>query len=238
MNFLKSLLILLAIAEAPNVYGQSKPTESEEKPYIEVVGSADLDIVPDEIFINIILREKIVNKEKVTIEFQEEKLKAALGEIGINLKNLSLSDANSDYVKVKWRTREVIAKREYTLKLMDATSVGRVFEQFDKLEIYDASISKVNHTKLDSLKKVVKIKCIQAAKSKADYLLTAIGEQTGKALIVREKEVNSDSEFRAYRGNVQDRTHYDKEIVKDDMVEIQFSKIKIQAFIYVKFEIK
>lgn len=73
-----------------------------------------------------------------------------------------------------------VNKKEYTLKVKNAIELGRMFQELEKLEITDAFISKVNHSKIDSLRKEVRILAIKAAKDKADYLLTAIGEQTGK----------------------------------------------------------
>lgn len=239
---IKMFLILTTLTIATNAFGQTK-VDNEEKPYIEVTGSADQEVIPDEIYINIIIREKYVNKEKITIESQEEKLKTCLKDIGVEIKNLYLSDANADYVKVKWRTKDILTKKDYTLKVSNATTVGQVFLQLDKLEITDAFIAKVNHSKLDSLKKEMKIVAIKAAKKKADYLLTAIGEQTGKPLIVQEQE-NRITPIAGvnYRASRSSETAYNVDQVKvtgsGEVEELQFKKIKIEAFIYVKFAIK
>jgi len=112
-----------------------------------------------------------------------------------------------------------------------------VFQQLDKLEITDAFIAKVNHSKLDSLNKEVKILAIKAAKNKADYLLTAIGEQTGKPLIVEERENGITSRAKVlYSGRYVDGVRVTSDSDKEE--ELQFKKIKIEAFIYVKFAIK
>ncbi len=223
---------------AIRTFGQTR-MDCEEKPYIEVNGSAEQEVIPDEIYISIIIREKYVNKEKVTIESQEEKLKTYLKEIGVDIKNLYLSDANADYVKVKWRTKDVLTKKDYTLKVSDATTVGKVFQKLDKLEITDASIERVDHSKLDSIKKEVKIKAIKAAKNKADYLLAAIGEQTGKPLIVQERDNGMPLHFAANVRNDEEAYSWDSAGTrKDKKEEIEFSKIKIEASIYVKFAIK
>ena len=242
MTNIKTFLIVVALTITTNTFGQTK-VDCEEKPYIEVTGSADQEVIPDEIYINIIIREKYVNKEKVTIESQEEKLKTYLKDIGVDIKNLYLSDANADYVKVKWRTKDVLTKKDYTLKVYTATTVGQVFQQLDKLEITDAFIAKVYHSKLDSLKKEVKILAIKAAKNKADYLLTAIGEQTGKPLIVQERE-NDIKPISGVniRGSRSEGIYYSNPFIdgisQDKEEELQFKKIKIEAFIYVKFAIK
>lgn len=236
MTNIKIFLIVVALINTTNTFGQTK-VDCEEKPYIGVTGSADQEVIPDEIYINIIIREKYVNKEKVTIEIQEEILKTYLKDIGVDIKNLYLSDANADYVKVNWRTKDVLTKKDYTLKVSNATTVGQVFQQLDKLEITDAFIAKVNHSKLDSLNKEVKILAIKAAKNKADYLLTAIGEQTGKPLIVEERENGITSREKVlYSGRYIDGVRRTSDSDKEE--ELQFKKIKIEAFIYVKFAIK
>ena len=118
-------------------------------------------------------------------------MKEALKSIGINLDNLSLSDANANYIRVKWTKKDVITKNEYVLKVGDAITVGKVFEKLDELKIIDAKISKVSHSKIEEFKKEVRIMAIRAAKEKADYLLSAIGEQTGKPLKVYENSTYS-----------------------------------------------
>ncbi len=241
-TYIRSVLFGIALTTTTMSFGQNK-IENEEKSYIQVIGSAEKEIVPDEIYINIIIREKYVNKEKLTIESQEENLKSNLKEIGVDLNNIFLSDANADYVRVNWRKQDVLTKKNFTLKVSDATSVGQVFLQLEKLDITDAYISKVNHTKLDSFKKEMKILAIKAAKNKADYLLTAIGEQTGKILIVQELENGIKPEAGiTIGGSRSEGTEYIIDGIqvrgKAQAEELQFKKIKIQAFINVKFGIK
>lgn len=239
---MKNSLLLIALLATTISFGQTaKPIE--EKPFIEVVGTADQEVTPDEIYINIVIRERYANREKITIETQEEDLKSALRGIGIDIKNLYLSDANADYVKVKWRTKDVLTKKEYTLKVNTATSVGEVFQLLDKIEITDAYIGRVNHSKLDSLKKENKIKAIKAAKEKADYLLAAIGEQAGKPLIIQERDNAYINPVTANYTNRLDEVvvagyGYNQSRAKSEDQEIQFKKIKIQSSIYIKYLIR
>lgn len=241
MNRLKQLLTMAFLLTTILTFGQTNTPKTEEQPYIEVTGTAEKEIIPDEIYIGIIIREKYVNKVKVTIEEQEEKLKNAVKLLGIDLTNLYLSDANADYVKVRWQKKDVLTKKDYTLKVSNATTVGQVFQELEKLEITDAFISRVSHSKLDSLRKEVKIMAIKAAKDKADYLLTAIGEQTGKPLIIKENETLPLSNLTGVniRGGRSESFFIDGVKVRDkEDDEIQFQKIKIQTSIYVKFSIK
>ena len=212
-------------------FSQSKPTISDDKPYIDVTGTAEMEVIPDEIYIQFTLKEKNESKTKITIESQEEQLKSQLNANGIDLKNLYLSDANSDYVKVSWRKKEIVTQKDYTLKVADAAAVSVVFMLLEKLQILDAYISKVNHSKMVDFRKEVKIKAIQAAKEKADYLLESIGEKTGKPLVVKEQE----SDAVVLRSNVALKGYIADEIENN---ELQFKKIKIQSSIYVKFSIQ
>lgn len=235
--FIATVLIILINTTSR---AQTTSTKSDNQPYIEVNGTAEKEVVPDEIFISITLREKYVDKTKITIDIQEESLINALKNIGIDLSNLYLSDANADYVKVYWQKKDVLTRKDYTLKVSNATAVGNVFIELDKIKITDAYVAKVNHSKIDSLKKDVKIKAIQSAKDKADYLLQAIGEKTGKPIIVKENEVpmmfNDGSSVR----NLNSVTIISERDKLEDKLDtdIQFNKILVTSNIYVKFLIQ
>lgn len=237
------LLLVSLIGSISLVNAQTATSEeNEQKPYIEVTGVAEINIIPDEIYISIELRERYESKEKITIDTQEEKLKASLKEIEIDISNLTLSDANAYYTRVRYKTKDVLAQKSYILKVNDAAKLGEVFKQLDKLEIWDADISRVDHTKLDSLKKAVRIKAIKAAKAKADYLLAAIGEQTGKTLIVMESEIPDINN--QYQGNTNNNSSYanfrlmDYAETNTDNEVIRFRKVKLRSAIFVKFAIK
>ncbi len=143
---------------------------------------------------------------------------------------------------MKWTKKDVITKTEYILKVGNALIVGKVFEKLDELKIVDANISKVSHSKILEFKKEVRVMAIKAAKEKADYLLKAIGEQTGNALKVYEVNSNylRDDGYLNVRGSRSEISviNYRLEMKGSDKVVIQFKKIKLQASIHVKFEIK
>ena len=244
MNKVKQILTLAFFLTTIITSGQVNTTKTEEQPYIEVNGTSEMEVVPDEIYIGIIINEKYENRVKVSIEEQEEKLKSAVKSLGIDLSNLYLSDVNADYVKIRWQKKDVLTKKDYTLKVSNATTVGLVFLELEKLEIRDAFISKVNHSKMDSLRKEVKTKAIKAAKDKADYLLAAIGEQTGKPLVVKDNEYTSVGNMANV--NVRGSSSFGEVFFVDGINkmrsegnnEIEFRKIKIQTSIYIKFSIK
>jgi len=229
----KQYLILLFIAFLP-AFGQSK---IEDIPYIDVTGTAEKEVIPDEIYVSIILRERFEGRNKVTIEAQEEKLKDTLRRLNIGLDQLSVAGANAGYIRVSRKTKDVITRKDYELKLGDATTLGNLFEALDQIAITEANVARVHHSKMDELRREVRIQAIKAAKTKADYLLSAIGEQTGKPLVVQERDAYAPMPL----SNVQNRIMETIAGVADAVSgedEIQFSKIKIQISVYVKFGIK
>jgi uncharacterized protein YggE len=235
-----SFLFILLVLISTGLFSQPSGNRIDEKPFIEVTGIAEQEIVPDEIFVSITLREIFVNREKVTIDAQETRLKEALTSIGISLNNLSLADADADYVRVRWTRKDLLTRKDYILKLNSAMQVGQVFQELDKLEINDANVSRVNHSKIDSLNKAVKIMAIKAAKEKADYLLAAINEKTGQPLIINEsgqKFLHASPGVINTRGARLNEVEYFVDGVKTKGIEkeIQFEKIKIRSEIYVKF---
>ncbi len=238
MKSLKTISILLLTSISSMVLGQTTENTNIEKAYIEVTGTAEKEVSPDEIYISITIKEREQGREKITIEKQEEELKKAIINIGIPLENLSLSDANADYIRVKLIKKEVISQSEYLLKVKDAKTVALVFKELDNLKILEAYISKVSHSEIENLNKEVKVMAIKSAKEKADYLLNAIEEETGKPLIIRE---NSFSNLSALTANTRGPRNQSTPLYVDgkkSKQHIQFKKIKLSSSIYVKFSIK
>ncbi|MCF8297216.1 MAG: SIMPL domain-containing protein [Saprospiraceae bacterium] len=239
MKTLKTLSILMIVMMCSSIYAQADLKSIDDKPYIEVIGTVEKKIIPDEIYITMTLIERQEGKDKITIEMQEKALKDSLNVLGIDLENLYLSDAISNYSRVKWSKKDIIATTQYILKVDNAKTVGQVFEKLDELEIKNAKISKVDHSKIIEYKKECRIFAIKAAKEKADYLLEAIGEKTGKPIKIYEVSNNvSTSGLYSNANYISNNSYREYNSSREDMTEIQFNKIVITSSIYVKFEIK
>jgi uncharacterized protein len=76
------ILLLLPLA----LFGQSQNVV-DNNPYIEVIGSAEKEIMPNIITIRIVLQETN-DKNKIAIEEQERNLKESLKRDGFDLANL------------------------------------------------------------------------------------------------------------------------------------------------------
>jgi len=126
-----------------------------------------------------------------------------------------------------------------------------IYLELEKLDIKEARIERVNHSQLDSLKREIRIAAIKDAKTKADYLLSSIGEKTGNALVVTDNPTTAlyqgnDYEQRPFRGNVfemRDMQMMDKDSYNDKLSSfqsdtIEFRKIKLHSYVYIKFAIR
>lgn len=235
MNLKVFCFLGILILTGYSLYAQTQPA-TDEKPFVEVTGTAELEIVPDEILVDIVIQEHL-DKDKLTVEMQEDKLKTALGTIGIDLKNLSLSAASASYIRMRWKGKDVLSRKNYRLKLSDAVTVSRLFEQLDKLNIDNAYISAMNHSKMDSLRKEVNIKAIRAAKDKADYMLTAIGSKTGKPFSVQEREYMNPETLNRFREKHANYSFKEDMLTKSEE-DVQLKTIKVQSAVFVKFQIQ
>lgn len=210
-----------------------------EKDIIEVVGKAEKEIMPDEIYVKITLKEKTESREKITIEQQEEKLKKAVLNANIDLKNLAISDVNSNYIKVRWNTKDVMTQKEYMLKTSTPQQLRLLFTELNKVEVKEAEIDHVSHSKIDSITKAVRIDAIKAAKDKAGYLLTAINEKVGNCILVQESNPQMFVNTNAISNNSYSNYSYNSVSVSEDVSQdLGFQKISIEYSIFCKFEIK
>lgn len=191
MKQIKTHLFLLLLTATVNTYSQIAPRET---PSIEVTGKAEQEFAPDEISILLNINETMVGPEKMTVEKKEEKLKKELKGLNVDLKNLVPFDPNPNSMRAIPPVNGPMAMKSYTLKLSNAAIVPKVFEQLEKLEIRGARITNQTYSKMEDAKKDTKILAMKAAKEKANYLLNAIGEQAGKAIYVKDKDLEN------YRG--------------------------------------
>ncbi|WP_397445615.1 SIMPL domain-containing protein [Polaribacter sp. R77954] len=229
----KSILLFLLISI--RIFSQN-PTENS---YIDVTGVSETEIAPNEIYIDISMKERNEKGKKLTLDILENRLKNTLKSIGIPENNLTISDVNSVLAKTGWWTEEVLSVAHYRLKIKGADKLKPLFEQFKKMKIYDVNITKATHSNIIEIRKKNRIKAIKKAKEKADYLLFAIGQQTGKPAIINELTNKNPSFVNA--NFINQNTNYAITKISGSGLKnkfVEFRKIKITSSIYVKFLIQ
>lgn len=215
-----------------------------QAPFIDVQGRAEMEVVPDQIFIAINLSSSEEDlKKNYSIQQKEDSLKAVLLKMKISLEQLRLTGANGNMVQVSWFREGLVQNKHYRLVVKDAETAGAVFSQLDGIGIQNCYIARVDHSGLSEFRKENRIAAIKAAKAKADYLLEAIGEQTGPALKVQELDpsnpnAQSNSNVRGSRS--EGRVYFiDGVKVRGALPgTTQFEKIKIISVVQARFAIK
>jgi len=234
---MRNKLILMILALLPMVVGAQLSADNT-KPFIEVVGTGEIEVVPNEIYISFTLKERMDGKNKITIDSQEADMKKQLQKAGFDLEKLSLADASADFVTVKRKNQEVLASKNYIMKVVTTTEVALLFEVLDNVQALNACITRVAHSEIEKYRKEVKILAMKAAKEKAGYLLEAIGEAIGKPMMIQERETYDDvMPLANYRMKAMS-TMAESEMAPEELPELSFQKIKLKYSVFARFEIK
>lgn len=200
--------------------------------YIEVTGTAEMEIIPDEIYISILLNEAD-NKIKVAVATLEKQMVKKLENIGIDVsKELMVKDMNSSYKSYLISRDQIHLAKEYQLLVKDGVTASKVFKELEKLGISNMSIDKLDHSKIDEYKKEVKVQAIQAAKEKAQSLALAVDQEVGRAMYIQEQNYH-----RAYAANTTMNVRSQLSTMESEP-ELDFEKIKLEYSILCCFELK
>jgi uncharacterized protein YggE len=232
---MNKILAAAALVLAAFVTGlaQAQP----DRRVIEVSGSAERLITPDEFTFKVTIAERIEKKEKLTIEQQETQLRAELTKIGIDPpRDLSVFDISSTYIPRK-RVRDTLGTKDYRLKVRDVNKIAPLIGLVDTLNIAKLDLLDTEHSEITRLRRETKIDAIKAAKEKADYLLAAIGQRAGKAVLIQEVP---DETPRYELANVNSNT-ISRGVISGDSDSsdaLSFSQIRLRYVIVAKFEIE
>ena len=232
---MKKIFLTAALVIGALTFVKSQENTQLNKRFIEITGMAESEITPDEIFITITLQERNENREKLSIQKQEDELKKNVKELGIDLSNLTLNSADGDYGKLRRSTKDLLITKTYILKVSNADMVNKVYARLDKINVFDAYISNYTYSKIVEFTKENRIKAIKAAKEKADYTLAAIGQQAGQPLQISEVENYVVQPMYAMKRNMLSNSAEDYD--KSSEEGIDFKKIKIKSSFLVKYEI-
>lgn len=204
--------------------------------YIEVTGTVESQIVPDEIYISITINEKD-KKGKLSVEAQETKLIQQLKLAGIDTeKKLSVGNFNSVYSKFFLKKNDVLKMKQYVLLVNNTQQLAKAFKIFDRLKISNVYISEVDHSNMEALKLEAKIKAIKIAKKKAKAYAEAIEQSVGKALFIRENnQISYNSNF---ANGFNERNEISVTAMGIKKEQLTFKKITITASVTAKFELQ
>jgi uncharacterized protein len=229
MTLLAAITFLAATAQEPI-----------KQKTITVTGTAESEIVPDEIYVQVTLKEyDKKNSTKVDIDKIKNDFLNACKAIGLTEKDISVQ-SYSGYDGNAWITKknkkkdpDLKASITYSIKLSTTAKMDELVEKMDDEATQSFNISRVSHSKLTEYKKQLKIEAIKAAKEKAVYLAGAIDEQVAGALTINDMNEGSDVVYPQAR-------MYANVAMADAAapMNVDFKKIKLQFSVMVTFLLK
>ncbi len=214
-------------------FSQNGPKNFIDQPYIEVSGTVEAEIIPNEIFLKIVLSEHN-SKSKLSIEKQENLMITALNELGINTgESLSVSDFSGMYTRNFLGDSNLKKVKQYQLVLSDGKTLGEVYQALDQCDISNISITETSHTEIEKFRRETKLKALKIAKEKAkDYAIT-IGQDIGKALLIQELGSNTFASQMASNNVI--GNNYSQGYLKQKSQNINLHPIVIKETVMVKF---
>jgi len=237
---MKRLLIGLLLTISLTGFTQTGDKNFIDQNYIEVTGKAEMEIIPDMIYLRVILSDKD-NKNKQSLSEIDKSMINKLTEIGVDVsKDLSIKDFDSNF-KLSWISKtDVVLTKQYQLVVHDTKTLQKVYFEFQKLGISNVSIDKLDHSKIEQYRKEVKINAIKAAKDKAEGLTAALNQTIGKALFIQEADyLNPYLLSNSLQGRVAGvQIRGNSSSYESSVPEIEFEKIKLEYSILVRFELK
>ncbi len=171
---------VLTMGTAAMAQGQAFPSS------VSVTGTAEREIVPDEIYLSITIDES-TTKGKVPVAEQERKMIASLRGLGIDVeKDLRVGDIAGDLQTYLLRKDRVLTSKTYSLKVGDADMLSNVFGVLADQGISNAAVTSATRSDIDKIRMELRTEAMHNARSSAEALAAAIGQKIGKAFQIGE----------------------------------------------------
>jgi uncharacterized protein len=204
---------------------------------IRVSGSAETEVVPDIIYFGISIREYFRgpgSQDKQDIESLEKQLRSAVLKAGISVSNFTINNVSShNYEWERKKNPGFLMRKQYRIKLNNLDKIAAIIKALDPRSVEYTNVEGYDYSKLEAIKKDVKIKAVKAAKEKASYLAEAANSTLGKALEI--DEINNSLYSHRQLGNMDGAV---AEQAAAGVAHTDFKKIKLAYQVNMVFEIR
>jgi uncharacterized protein len=183
------LFLLITLATAGQLHAQNVANPYPKT--ITVNGSAEMEVIPDEIYVQVDLKEY---EKKGSPKVSIDKIKAAFLQ---QLRNLGIPDSSVSIASYEgyngypwWRKKkkdtEMFASIAYQVKLNSSYKVDQLVNLLDDEATQNFQVVRTSHSKINEYRKQLKIQAVKAAREKAGYLAAAIDEKAREAITIHE----------------------------------------------------
>ncbi|RYY97666.1 MAG: SIMPL domain-containing protein [Chitinophagaceae bacterium] len=191
----KSFLFLLTALVFGCVAASGQYVSNPYPRTISVTGTAEQELVPDEIYVQVELKEyEQKGAAKMPLETIRRQFLSTVRALGIPDSLVSIAsydgyNGNDWWEDRKRRNEVLLASVTYRLKLRSSTQLNALADRLDPKGTHNFQVAQVSHSRITELRRALKIAAVKAAREKAQYLAEAAGATIGDIVTINE---NSD----------------------------------------------
>ena len=234
---MRYILSVFLMASSILAVAQEESRGFKGEPFVEVSGSAETEIDPNEITLWIRIREFEENKDKTQLEKLDQQFLTALKAAGIDKKRLTLADAGSTLAKLGKRDKDAFREKTYELVLNSSAEVQNLIKNLEPVKVDMVRVVRIHHSSLETFKLDVKVRALQAARAKAEALAKAVGSTIGKPLMIREWDEGPVYPL-PHESNVMFKSAMGDQAEQAADPDIGFRKIRLRGNVQAQFQLQ
>lgn len=225
----RGMVLVAALMLTTSLYAQQ--TNVMDQPYIEVSGRAEVEVVPDKIYVQITIDGD--SKGQETVLQQEKEMVQRFDALGIDVeKKLVVQELFNSALK----SNKVTTFKMYRLEVNSATQLAHVFQALQAIGIAQAEIESVDVSNKEELIQKIRAEAAQNARQNALVLANALGQELGKALYVQDY---STSPYEYMNMSTRDYAMAEvREVVAEAAPVLEFQKVTFNSSVRVRFLLK
>ena len=225
----RGMVLVAALMLTTSLYAQQ--TSVMDQPYIEVSGQAEVEVVPDKIYVQITIDGD--SKGQETVLKQEKEMVQRFDALGIDVeKKLVVQELFNSALK----SNKVTTFKMYRLEVNSATQLAHVFQALQAIGIAQAEIESVDVSNKEELIQKIRAEAAQNARQNALVLANALGQELGKALYVQDY---STSPYEYMNMSTRDYAVSEvREVVAEAAPVLEFQKVTLNSSVRVRFLLK
>ena len=217
---------------------QNNPQEPQK--FIEVTGSSQFEIEPDEFVFIIGIREyweeefekktKPENyRTKIPIYQIEKYLLSTLEKLGVKKENIRTVEIGN-----YWRERgkDFLIGKRFEITLTDFNMVDRILAKANTIEIDYMGIGELKNKNMEQFRMQGKVEALKAARSKAGYMLASIDKKVGEVISIIELPNGNSYPMAQFMSNVSGS------LSENEVTSSNSRKIVLRSEVTVRFAIQ
>lgn len=225
----RGMVLVAALMLTTSLYAQQG--NLMDQPYIEVSGQAEVEVVPDKIYVQITIDGD--SKGQETVLQQEKEMVQRFDALGIDVeKKLVVQELFNSALK----SNKVTTSKIYRLEVNSATQLAHVFQALQAIGIAQAEIESVDISNKEELIQQIRAEAAKNARKNALVLANALGQELGKALYVQDY---STSPYEYMNMSTRDYAMAEvREVVAEAAPVLEFQKVTLNSSVRVRFLLK